>query len=204
MGTTSMMTSGSTTSDTNNTLSALQKQNELNRSYDELPTPTNIDGEKVVSENGFIAVNYSGTGGFTFNKLNKKKLNRNRLNRNRLNKNKLNIHKLNKKGKKKVYKIMGYPYVNENYGNFTGSWPAQAAHKALTVLARKINLKNSDDMNQIKFWIIETKTGKKYCYIGSRIKLVRPNIIINKNGKKVKFWHKTTLRKCEFKGNKNN
>ena len=105
--------------------------------------------------------------------------------------------------KKKVYKIMGYPHVNKNYGNFTGSWPAQAAHKALTVLARKINLKNSDDMNQIKFWIIEKKTGKKYCYIGSRIKLVRPNIIINKNGKKVKFWHKTTLRKCEFKSNKN-
>jgi hypothetical protein len=184
-----MMTTGSTTSGTNNTLSTLQKQNQLNRSYDNLPTPTSITGEEVVSENGYIAINYSGTGGFTFNKLNKNKFNK--------------FNKKSKKSKKKVYKIMGYPHVNKNYGNFTGSWPAQAAHKALTILSRKINLKNSDDMNQIKFWIIEKKTGKKYCYIGSRIKLVRPNIIINKNGKKVKFWHKTTLRKCEFKGNKN-
>ena len=190
MGTSSMMTTGSKTSDTNNTLSSLQQQNQLNRSYDKLPTPTNISGQEVDAENGFVAVNYSGTGGFTFNRLNKHKINK--LNKNRINK------------KKKVYKIMGYPNMDKNYGNFTGSWPAQAAHKALTVLARKINLKNSDDMNQIKFWIVEQKTGKKYCYIGSRIKLVRPNIIINKNGKKVKFWHKTTLRKCEFKSNKNN
>jgi hypothetical protein len=176
------MTTGSTQSTTNDILTTLQQQNALNRTYDELPTPTTITGEEVVSENGFIAVDYAGTGGYhTYKK---------------------HRHIKGKKDKK-IYKIMGYPESNSVYGNFTGSWPAQAAHKALTNLSRRVNLHNSNDLNQIKFWIIDEETGKKYCYIGSRIKLMKPNIIVNKKGEKVKFWYKTTLRKCNFKMNNN-
>lgn len=189
MSTSSYMTTGSTQSTTNNTLSTLQQQNQLNRTYDKLPTPTSITGEEVVSENGFIAVNYSGTGGYHFNNKHLQRKNR--------------IKRSQGKKHKKNYKIMGYPEPNSVYGNFTGSWPAQAAHKALTNLSRKVNLHNSNDLNQIKFWIIDEETGKKYCYIGSRIKLMKPNIIINKKGEKVKFWYKTTLRKCNFKMNNN-
>ena len=187
MSTSSFMTTGSTQSTTNDTLTTLQQQNALNRTYDELPTPTNITGEEVVSENGFIAVDYTGTGGYHINK-------NHRNHKHRMGKNKKD---------KKIYKIMGYPEPDSVYGNFTGSWPAQAAHKALTNLSRKVNLHNSNDLNQIKFWIIDEETGKKYCYIGSRIKLMKPNIIINKKGQKVKFWYKTTLRKCNFKMNNN-
>jgi len=105
---------------------------------------------------------------------------------------KSNIH--NRK-KKRLFKVIGYPNEENNYGNFIGRYPAQAAHKALNVLAKKINMTNSNIHNQMKFWLKDTSTNKEYCYVGSRIKLNRPTVI-HRNNKKIEYWYKTILRRC--------
>ena len=154
----------------NNKLSSLSQQNELNRIYDELTPPTTIDGGQINNENGFINTNYAGTGGYY----------------------------INNKNKKQIFQIIDYQTNNKKkYRNFKGSWPAQAAHKALSLLSKNIYLNNSNNMNQIKFWIINILTKKKYCYIGTRIKLVKPTIITLKNGNIIKYWYKTILKRCD-------
>lgn len=113
-------------------------------------------------------------------------------------KNKKNIKNYSKKRKTLSYSILNYPSKNKLYGNFKGKYPAQAAHKVLNFLAKKSDISNSNDLNQIMFHIQNRKTKKSYCYFGSRVKLNKPNIIKIKN-KEVKFHYKTILRKCNIK-----
>ena len=109
---------------------------------------------------------------------------------------KFNNKKFNKKkNRKRLFKIIGYPHEGKNYGNFVGRYPAQAAHKALNILAKKINMTNSNIHNQMKFWLKDTSTNKEYCYVGSRIKLNKPTVIY-RNNKKIEYWYKTILRRC--------
>ena len=106
---------------------------------------------------------------------------------------------MNSKKTNKVYSILNYPKKDEIYGNFKGRYPAQAAHKALNFLAKKTNMKNTNNMNHIMFYLVNVKNGKKYCYIGSRIELVKPKVIKFKNKEKPQFFYfKTILRKCNI------
>ena len=149
--TSSIQTTGSTTTTTSNKLDIIQKQGQSNRQFDGMKTPTNILGQETLMDEGTVLIPY--TGG---NPLYKRFGN---VFRNGL---KEKLKKIKKSRKdKKIYKIMDYPTKDKMYGNYSGSWPAQAAHKALTTLSRKINLQNSNDLNQIKFWIIDEDSHKK-------------------------------------------
>lgn len=189
--TSSIKTTGATTTTTASKLNTIQKQGQSNRQFDSMKTPTNILGQETPMEEGTVLISYAGGGHRGGRPMYKRFGN---VFRNGL-KEKLRRVKKTKK-EKRMYKIMGYPTSDRMYGNYSGSWPAQAAHKALTALSRKIDLKNSNDLNQLKFWIIDEDSHKKYCYMGSRIKLVTPLKTV-RSGKVVKYNYKTTLRKCE-------
>jgi hypothetical protein len=203
MSTTTIATTGTDTTNTSDSLTAIQKQGAANRVYDELPTPTSIIGEETLYSNGTVLTNYTGGGNISLMRNmrmllnNKKKFDRNNKQINHLRK------QLNNK-KKRVFKLVDYPKEGKLYGNYTGIYPKQAAKKVLTKLANKINLKNTNKNNQLVFWIMDSKTGKKYCYTGTRIKLMYPSIV-KRGNKKIKHWYKNTLISCKDHGllNKN-
>ena len=113
-----------------------------------------------------------------------------------------------KNTKQRVFAIVDYPNVDELYGNFTGSSPSVAADKVLTLLAEKIDLKNTDEKNFIFFTIRDitdnvnnnvnnvnsvnnnSKKNKEYSYIGTRVELYEP--IKLKNGRIIKFRNNMT------------
>lgn len=226
-------TTGSQTTSTGNNLLALQKQNNANAVYDELPTPTSITGEETNFVNGFVVTNLTG-GNKNISKKIKRLLNNNnnKINRNmkRMEKNEREINKMrnmlrkmskgvnnkrntrntrknnnNKKNnknntrRKRVFQLVGYPKEGQMFGNYTGTHPKQAANKVMTKLARRINLKNTNNNNQIVFWIIDKESGKKYCYTGTRIKLVKPKVV-RRGNKKINYWHKNSLIECKLQG----
>lgn len=99
---------------------------------------------------------------------------------------------IKKNTKQRVFSIVDYPNVDELYGNFTGSSPRVAADKILTLLAEKIDLKNTDEKNFIFFTIRDitnsvnnSKKNKEYSYIGTRVELYKPKKL--KKGKIIKF-----------------
>lgn len=221
-------TTGSQTTSTGNNLLALQKQNNANAVYDELPTPTSITGEETNFVNGFVVTNLTG-GNKNISKKIKRLLNNNnnKINRNmkRMEKNEREINKMrnmlrkmskgvnnkrntrkknknknkNNTRRKRVFQLIDYPKEGEMFGNYTGTHPKQAANKVMTALARRINLKNTNNNNQIVFWIIDKESGKKYCYTGTRIKLVKPKVV-RRGNKKINYWHKNSLIECKLQG----
>ena len=216
-------TTGSQTTSTSNSLTALQKQNNANAVYDELPTPTSITGEETLYVDGVVVTNLSGGNKNISKKIKRLLNNNNKINKNmkrmeknemeinkmrnmlrRMNKgvnNKINTKKNNKNNtrKKRVFQLVDYPKEGEMFGNYTGTHPKQAANKVMTVLARRINLKNTNNNNQIVFWIIDKESGKKYCYTGTRIKLVKPKVVKRGNNK-INYWHKNSLMECKHQG----
>lgn len=75
----------------------------------------------------------------------------------------------------RVFTIVDYPNVGETYGKYTGKHPGDAADKVLTELAKKVNLKNSNEKkNFIFFTIRDISSGKEYSYIGTRVELYKP------------------------------
>jgi len=74
----------------------------------------------------------------------------------------------------RVFTIVDYPNVGETYGKYTGKHPGNAADKVLTELAKKVNLKNSNEKNFIFFTIRDISSGKEYSYIGTRVELYKP------------------------------
>ena len=90
----------------------------------------------------------------------------------------------------RVFTIVDYPNVGETYGKYTGKYPGDAADKVLTGLAKKVNLKNSNEKNFIFFTIRDISSGKEYSYIGTRVELYKP--VKLDNGKIVKFRNNIT------------
>jgi len=105
----------------------------------------------------------------------------------------------------RVFTIVDYPNVGETYGKYTGKHPGDAADKVLTELAKKVNLKNSNEKNFIFFTIRDislnknnksnnnksnNKNGKEYSYIGTRVELYKP--VKLDNGKIVRFRNNIT------------
>ena len=225
-------TTGSQTTSTGNSLLALQKQNNANAVYDELPTPTSITGEETNFVNGVVVTNLTGGNKNISKKIKRLLNNNNKINRNmkRMEKNEREINKMrnmlrkmskgvnnkrntrntrknnnNKKNnknntrRKRVFQLVGYPKEGQMFGNYTGTHPKQAANKVMTALAKRINLKNTNNNNQIVFWIIDKESGKKYCYTGTRIKLVKPKVV-RRGNKKINYWHKNSLIECKLQG----
>lgn len=97
------------------------------------------------------------------------------------------------KSKKDTYTIIDYPIKNQNYGEFIGSSPKRAAHKAFSKLAKLSNLNNkSEDL--LVFSIKNTRTNKIYKYIGKRIKLSEPRKVM-RNGKEIIYKYVNTVGK---------
>lgn len=218
-------TTGSQTTSTSNSLTALQKQNNANAVYDELPTPTSITGEETLYVDGVVVTNLSGGNKNISKKIKRLLNNNNKINKNmkRMEKNEMEINKMrnmlrrmnkgvnnkrntrkknnnkNNTRRKRVFQLVDYPKEGEMFGNYTGTHPKQAANKVMTVLARRINLKNTNNNNQIVFWIIDKESGKKYCYTGTRIKLVKPKVVKRGNNK-INYWHKNSLMECKHQG----
>ena len=90
----------------------------------------------------------------------------------------------------RVFTIVDYPNVEETYGKYTGKHPGNAADKVLTELAKKVNLKNSNEKNFIFFTIRDISSGKEYSYIGTRVELYKP--VKLDNGIIVKFRNNIT------------
>ena len=109
---------------------------------------------------------------------------------------------MNINNKKKVYTLINYPEKNKKYGKFTGKYPAQAAHKMLNFLAKKKNVKNSNDLNQILFYFIDKNSNQEFCYTGSRILLKKPTVI-KRGNKYIEYKYKTIVRKCNITTNSN-
>ena len=220
-------TTGTQSTSTSNSLTALQKQNTVNASYDELPTPTSITGEETNYVNGVVVTNFTGGNKNISKKIKRLLNNNNKINRNmkRMEKNEREINKMrnilrkmskgvnnkrntrkknknknkNNTRRKRVFQLIDYPKEGQMFGNYTGTHPKQAANKVMTALARRINLKNTNNNNQIVFWIIDKESGKKYCYTGTRIKLVKPKVVKRGNNK-INYWHKNSLMECKHQG----
>ncbi len=96
---------------------------------------------------------------------------------------------------KRSFTIVGYPNDGENYGRYIAETPKRAAHKALTKLSRKIDLKNTDHKNLLVFTIRETtknSDNKEYKYAGTRVELVKPLIKII-DGKQIIYRYKNII-----------
>jgi hypothetical protein len=127
-----------------------------------------------------------------FNKNNQN--NKNNKNKNNFSKQTFNSSQLLKKQKTKdTYTIVNYPRNNETYGEFIGSSPKRAAHKAFSKLAKLSNLNNKSE-DFLVFSIINKRTNKVYKYIGKRIKLSEPREVI-RNGKKIIYKYVNTVGK---------
>ena len=94
----------------------------------------------------------------------------------------------------RVFKVIDFPKKGEKWGEFTGAFPGQAAHKALTKLGKLVDLKNSSDKKFMVFTLEDVDSNKQYTYIGTRVVLVNPSIKII-NGKEVKFYYKNIVTK---------
>ncbi len=97
------------------------------------------------------------------------------------------------KTKKDKYTVINYPRKNQTFGEFTGSSPKRAAHKAFSKLAKLGNLRNNTD-ELLVFSIQNLRTNKIYKYIGKRIKLTEPREVI-RNGKKIIYKYVNTVGK---------
>lgn len=105
------------------------------------------------------------------------------------------------KSVKRVFELVDYPTMGDVYGNYSGSSPGQAAKKMFNYLAKKTsfndNKKSSNTKNAIIFSLREkgVNSSKKYEYLGTRTKLIKPTVITYPTGKKVEFKYKTLVTK---------
>ena len=108
-----------------------------------------------------------------------------------------------RKSGKRVFELVDYPSLGNVYGNYSGSSPGQAAKKIFNYLAKKTsfnvtgNKQNSNTKNAIIFSLREkgVSSPKKYEYLGTRTKLIKPTVITYPSGKKVEFKYKTIVTK---------
>ena len=90
------------------------------------------------------------------------------------------------------YEIMAFPTKKENFGNYTGTHPKQAAQKAFTFLSSLIMDDVKKDGNFIVFSIRKknknniNNSNKEHKFIGTVVEL--ENYVYNSNSdKKVKY-----------------
>lgn len=94
------------------------------------------------------------------------------------------------------YSIVDFPDDGKKYGNFKSSIPKKAANDAFSYLFHIMSKNNNDDFNgKFIVFVIENNTnGKKYKYIGNRIKLKNP-VKKHKDGKTIEYYYKNIIGK---------
>ena len=105
--------------------------------------------------------------------------------------------------KKRTFELVDYPKQGKNYGYYKGKYPKQVAKKVANFLSKKHNIGNNDQ-KFIVFTIKEiTKNSKnkEYKYIGTRVKLNKPNKV-EYNGKII--YHNYNILVTKYDDNFNN
>ena len=99
-----------------------------------------------------------------------------------------------RKNKKKIYnyEIMAFPNKKSNFGNYSGTYPKEAAQKAFTFLSSLVDDEIKSDGNFLVFSIRKknknniNNSNKEHKFIGTVIEL--DNYVYSKSlNKKVKF-----------------
>ena len=104
---------------------------------------------------------------------------------------------------KRTFVLVDYPKSGETYGYYKGRYPKQVAKKVANLLSKKHNIGNNDQ-KFVVFTIREiTKNShrKEYKYIGTRIKLNKPNKV-EYNGKII--FHNYNILVTKYDDNFNN
>ena len=114
-----------------------------------------------------------------------RRVNRNRNINNTTNNNKHKNTNNNKNTHRRTFSIVDYPSIGELHGNYRAKYPENAAEKVLSELAKRVNLKNTNDKNFIFFTIRDQKSGNEYSYIGTRVELYQP-VKLN-NGQTIRY-----------------
>ena len=90
------------------------------------------------------------------------------------------------------YEIMAFPNKKSNFGNYSGTYPKEAAQKAFSFLSTLVDNEIKDDGNFLVFSIRKknknniNNSNKEHKFIGTVIEL--DNYVYSKSlGKKVKF-----------------
>ena len=105
--------------------------------------------------------------------------------------------------KKRTFVLVDYPKPGKTYGYYKGKYPKQVAKKVANFLSKKHNIGNNDQ-KFIVFTIKEiTKNSKnkEYKYIGTRVKLNKPNKV-EYNGKII--YHNYNILVTKYDNNFNN
>jgi len=91
-----------------------------------------------------------------------------------------------------TYTLISYPKEGQEYGNYSGSCPSRAAKKFLTFLSNQHNIANSKSKKALIFVIRKNNTMQEYKYVGTRVKLFKPNTIYV-NNKAINFNFKNIV-----------
>ena len=92
---------------------------------------------------------------------------------------------------KRVYTVINYPKKGDTYGRYSGATARQAANKALTKLARLVDVSNNND-KYIVFTIRDLENGREHQFMGTRVRLVQP-IVRQIKGVSVRFEYRNVL-----------
>ena len=106
------------------------------------------------------------------------------------------------KNRKRTFVLIDYPKQGNNYGYYKGKYPKQVAKKVANFLSKKHNIGNHDQ-KFIVFTIKEitqNSKNKEYKYIGTRIKLNKPNKV-EYNGKII--YHNYNILVTKYDNNFN-
>jgi hypothetical protein len=114
---------------------------------------------------------------------------------NNKNLNKRINEKIKKEKKEKVYELVDFPETGQNYGEYKGKTPKQAARKAFSRLARMSKLNNSNQ--KFIVFVIKEKGGKQkeHKYMGQRVKLANNGIKIKRGNSTVTIKYKNIVNK---------
>jgi hypothetical protein len=102
---------------------------------------------------------------------------------------------------KYTFSIKDFPQQTKLYGKYVSNSPIRAAKKAFSKIIKKMNVESNIINNSSKFiifTIINNETNKEYKYIGKRIELDKP-IIIVKNGKEITYKYSDIIGKYDEK-----
>lgn len=102
----------------------------------------------------------------------------------------------------KYYTVIDFPKSGDTYGKFKSKSPKRAAKKAFSKLAKLTKIENGNG-KFIVFTIMNIHTQKRYKYIGTRVKLVKPKEIII-SGKKIIYKYDNVIGKYNKELNKIN
>jgi hypothetical protein len=102
----------------------------------------------------------------------------------------------------KYYTVIDFPKSGDTYGKFKSKSPKRATKKAFSKLAKLTKIENGNG-KFIVFTIMNIHTQKRYKYIGTRVKLVKPKEIII-SGKKIIYKYDNVIGKYNKELNKIN